>query len=86
MITFCTENIKPELTKKCDEQQQQEEEGEVVMGSPLMQVTEFLRALQHATGDGRVVVTVGAHPRASSIKYLLLNPASHFQDIVTQCR
>lgn len=71
------------MTKKCEEQ---EEEGEVVMGSPLMQITELMRALQHATADGRVVVTVGSQPRTSSIKYLLLNPASHFHDIVTQCR
>ena len=81
-----TENVKPEVTKKTEEVQQEEEEEDVVMGSPLMQVTEFLRALQHPTADGRVLVTVGAQPRHSSIKYLLLNPASHFQDIVTQCR
>uniref|UniRef100_A0A0P4W9K1 Helicase ATP-binding domain-containing protein n=1 Tax=Scylla olivacea TaxID=85551 RepID=A0A0P4W9K1_SCYOL len=80
------ENIKPEVTKKTEEQQQEEEGEEVVMGSPLMQVTELLRALQHATADGRVLVTVGSQPRHSSVKYLLLNPASHFQDIVTQCR
>ncbi|MPC34406.1 putative ATP-dependent DNA helicase DDX11 [Portunus trituberculatus] len=79
------ENVKPEMTKT-KEQQQEEEGEEVVMGSPLMQVTELLRALQHPTADGRVLVTVGSQPRHSSIKYLLLNPASHFQDIVTQCR
>ncbi|XP_045596543.2 ATP-dependent DNA helicase DDX11 [Procambarus clarkii] len=62
------------------------EEEEIVMGSPLMQITEFLRALLHSTEDGRVIVTVGPSPQKSSIKYLVLNPASHFHDIVKQCR
>ncbi|KAG7157562.1 ATP-dependent DNA helicase DDX11-like [Homarus americanus] len=80
------ENIQPATpeVKKTDEVETEEEE--VVMGSPLMQITEFLRALLHSTQDGRVVATVGATPRKSSIKYLLLNPASHFHDVVTQCR
>ena len=56
------------------------------MGSPLLQITEFLRALLHATGEGRVVVTIGPTNRMSSVKYLLLNPASQFHDIVKECR
>ncbi|XP_027218819.2 ATP-dependent DNA helicase DDX11 isoform X1 [Penaeus vannamei] len=66
--------------------QEEEEEEEVVMGSPLMQITEFLRALLQASEDGRIIVTVGSTARKSSLKYLLLNPASHFHDIVKECR
>ncbi|XP_053637963.1 ATP-dependent DNA helicase DDX11 isoform X1 [Cherax quadricarinatus] len=81
------ENARPAAsTAKKVEVEVEAEEEEIVMGSPLMQITELLRALLHSTEDGRVVVTVGPTPRRSSIKYLLLNPASHFHDVVAQCR
>ena len=46
----------------------------------------FWRALLQASSDGRVVVTRGATRRSSSLKYILLNPASHFSDVVRECR
>ena len=45
-----------------------------------------IRALVQASSDGRVVVTRGATRRSSSVKYILLNPASHFRDVVRECR
>lgn len=41
----------------------------------------FLEALTEETEDGRVLLTNG-----SGLKYLLLNPGSHFQDIVREAR
>ncbi|XP_064085722.1 ATP-dependent DNA helicase DDX11-like [Macrobrachium nipponense] len=78
------ENITPANDVK--ERESENPEEEIVMGSPLMQVTEFLRALLHSSADGRVVVSVGSTNRTSSVKYLLLNPASQFHDIVKECR
>lgn len=82
------ENLKPpeENAQNSNSDKQKNDEEEIVMGSPLMQVTEFLRALLGASVDGRVVVQIGNVPRKSYVKYLLLNPASHFHDIVKQCR
>ncbi|XP_068203428.1 ATP-dependent DNA helicase DDX11 isoform X2 [Palaemon carinicauda] len=78
------ENIIP--VSNVNERESEPPEEEAVMGSPLMQVTELLRALLHSSEEGRVVVSVGATNRTSSVKYLLLNPASQFHDIVRECR
>lgn len=82
------ENLKPseDKTQNLNSDKNKKDEEEIVMGSPLMQVTEFLRALLATSADGRVVVQIGNVPRKSYVKYLLLNPASHFHDIVQQCR
>lgn len=84
-MLYCSEDTQAEVGKKPKEQKENEEGEEVVMGSPLLQVAELLKALQHPTADGRVVVMASSMPGSSSIKYMLLNPASHFTD-VTQCR
>ncbi|KAK3887192.1 hypothetical protein Pcinc_008673 [Petrolisthes cinctipes] len=86
------ENVKPESQNeiitannsgtKEEDGPHDEEEEEVVSGSPLLQVKEFLGALVHGTGkEGRIVVTPGRN-----LKYLLLNPASHFSQVVAECR
>ncbi|CAL4123180.1 unnamed protein product, partial [Meganyctiphanes norvegica] len=81
------ENLIPEnKPQDLNAEKNKDDEEEIVMGSPLMQITEFLRTLLGASVDGRVVVQIGNVPRKSYIKYLLLNPASHFHEIVQQCR
>ncbi|XP_071519402.1 ATP-dependent DNA helicase DDX11 isoform X2 [Panulirus ornatus] len=80
------ENVQPAVSEVKKIHEPEAEEEEILLGSPLMQITEFLRALLHCTEDGRVVVNVGSTHRKSSVKYLLLNPASHFHDVVSQCR
>ncbi|XP_076068379.1 ATP-dependent DNA helicase DDX11 isoform X2 [Oratosquilla oratoria] len=76
----------PEETPAPVSEKATDENEEYVSGSPLMQITEFMRALLGASVDGRVVIQVGSTPRKSTIKYLLLNPASHFHDIVHKAR
>uniref|UniRef100_A0A1I8G3F4 Helicase ATP-binding domain-containing protein n=1 Tax=Macrostomum lignano TaxID=282301 RepID=A0A1I8G3F4_9PLAT len=49
--------------------------------APLLQMQAFLSALLSADDDGRVLLQPGAH-----LKYLLLNPASHFAEVVQQSR
>ena len=49
--------------------------------SPLSLVQRFLLCLTHADADGRVVVEGGADP---ALKFIMLNPAVHFKDIIQQ--
>lgn len=66
--------------------------------SPLYQILEFMKSLTNPSVDGRVLIAVAplsanengkgdapAEPLIT-LKYLLLNPSSQFQDIVDQCR
>uniref|UniRef100_A0A671KL39 ATP-dependent DNA helicase DDX11 n=1 Tax=Sinocyclocheilus anshuiensis TaxID=1608454 RepID=A0A671KL39_9TELE len=54
-------------------------EDKPIMASPMMLVESFLFALTNANKDGRVMIQ-------SSLKFLLLNAAVHFTQIVQECR
>lgn len=58
----------------------------VVLRSPLMHIEGFLQALTNADSDGRIVVTKQTMLSQSSMKYLLLNPAVHFSDVLKEAR
>ncbi|XP_015764669.1 PREDICTED: putative ATP-dependent RNA helicase DDX11-like protein 8 [Acropora digitifera] len=54
--------------------------------SPLQIIESFLEALTNADKDGRVVVNRQGRLSCSSLKFLLLNPAVHFTNIVREAR
>uniref|UniRef100_A0A8C6DV27 DEAD/H-box helicase 11 n=1 Tax=Moschus moschiferus TaxID=68415 RepID=A0A8C6DV27_MOSMO len=54
--------------------------------SPLMHVEGFLEALTAANQDGRVILSRQGSLSQSSLKFLLLNPAVHFTQVVKECR
>ncbi|XP_051010413.1 ATP-dependent DNA helicase DDX11 [Acomys russatus] len=54
--------------------------------SPLMHVEAFLAALTTANQDGRVILSRQGSVGQSSLKFLLLNPAVHFAQVVKECR
>ncbi|KAJ8790836.1 hypothetical protein J1605_020930 [Eschrichtius robustus] len=65
------------------------EEGEDRMprpASPLMHIEGFLAALTTANQDGRVILSRQGSLSQSSLKFLLLNPAVHFAQVVKECR
>nr|XP_038940693.1 ATP-dependent DNA helicase DDX11 isoform X2 [Rattus norvegicus] len=65
------------------------EEGQAVAlrpASPLMHIEAFLEALTTANQDGRVIVNRQGSVGQSSLKFLLLNPAVHFAQVVKECR
>uniref|UniRef100_A0AAX7V306 Helicase ATP-binding domain-containing protein n=1 Tax=Astatotilapia calliptera TaxID=8154 RepID=A0AAX7V306_ASTCA len=65
------------------DQQESVETEKVLSASPMMQVEGFFMALTNSNTDGRVVV----HKQgASSVKFLLLNPAVHFAQVLEECR
>ncbi|XP_028441239.1 ATP-dependent DNA helicase DDX11 isoform X2 [Perca flavescens] len=66
--------------------QQGSEAEKVLSASPMMQVEGFFMALTNSNTDGRVVVHRQGTLSESSVKFLLLNPAVHFAQVLKQCR
>uniref|UniRef100_A0A8C4ING3 DEAD/H (Asp-Glu-Ala-Asp/His) box helicase 11 n=1 Tax=Dicentrarchus labrax TaxID=13489 RepID=A0A8C4ING3_DICLA len=58
----------------------------VLSASPMMQVEGFFMALTNSNTDGRVVVHRQVTLSESSVKFLLLNPAVHFAQVLKECR
>ncbi|OXU22266.1 hypothetical protein TSAR_001674 [Trichomalopsis sarcophagae] len=54
--------------------------------SPLMVITSFLETLRSSCSDGRIFVLPGTTVGEGCLKFLLLNPAAHFADIVQEAR
>ncbi|XP_053356497.1 ATP-dependent DNA helicase DDX11 isoform X1 [Clarias gariepinus] len=56
------------------------------MASPMMLVESFLFSLSSANKDGRVVMEKQACLAQSSVKFLMLNAAVHFAQVLQECR
>ncbi|XP_026670110.1 ATP-dependent DNA helicase DDX11 isoform X2 [Ceratina calcarata] len=54
--------------------------------NPIISIIGFLECLQSCCSDGRIFVVPGATVGQGVIKFLLLNPAAHFHDIVRDAR
>ncbi|KOC60185.1 putative ATP-dependent RNA helicase DDX11 [Habropoda laboriosa] len=54
--------------------------------NPIITIISFLECLQSCCADGRIFVIPGPTIGQSIIKFLLLNPAAHFHDIVQDAR
>ncbi|KAI4902620.1 hypothetical protein NFI96_032937 [Prochilodus magdalenae] len=67
-------------------EQQGAVEDRPLMASPMMLVESFLFALTNANKDGRVVMDKQACLAQSSLKFLMLNAAVHFAQVVQECR
>uniref|UniRef100_A0A3Q1H8C3 Helicase ATP-binding domain-containing protein n=1 Tax=Anabas testudineus TaxID=64144 RepID=A0A3Q1H8C3_ANATE len=68
------------------DQQGSVEADKVLSASPMMQVEGFLMALTNSNTDGRVVVHRQGTLSDNSVKFLLLNPAVHFTQVLKECR
>ncbi|XP_069019211.1 ATP-dependent DNA helicase DDX11 [Embiotoca jacksoni] len=68
------------------DQQEPVEAHRVLSASPMMQVEAFFMALTNSNADGRVVVHRQGTLSQSSVKFLLLNPAVHFAQVLKECR
>nr|XP_033807933.1 ATP-dependent DNA helicase DDX11 isoform X2 [Geotrypetes seraphini] len=63
-----------------------DETGQPRMASPLMHIEGFISALTNANQDGRVILNRQGTVGQSTLKFLLLNPAVHFAEVVKECR
>ncbi|XP_076825562.1 ATP-dependent DNA helicase DDX11-like isoform X2 [Clavelina lepadiformis] len=74
-----------EESKKTDSKHSFETSNDVMMRSPLMRIESFLMSLTSPGEDGRIVIsTDGVGGRC--LKYVLMNPAFHFKDLLEECR
>ncbi|XP_059833719.1 ATP-dependent DNA helicase DDX11 [Hypanus sabinus] len=71
---------------KLHEQEESLEKEQPLMASPMMHIEGFLFALTSTNKDGRVVIQKQGTVSQSSLKFLLLNPAVHFAEIVKESR
>ncbi|XP_062914373.1 ATP-dependent DNA helicase DDX11 isoform X1 [Mobula hypostoma] len=71
---------------KLHEQEETLEKEQPLMASPMMHIEGFLFALTSTNKDGRVVIQKQGTVSQSSLKFLLLNPAVHFAEIVKESR
>uniref|UniRef100_A0A665VJE8 ATP-dependent DNA helicase DDX11 n=1 Tax=Echeneis naucrates TaxID=173247 RepID=A0A665VJE8_ECHNA len=62
------------------------EPDKVLSASPMMQVEGFFMALTNSNSDGRVIVHKQGTLSEGSVKFLLLNPAVHFAQVLKECR
>lgn len=62
------------------------ESDKALATSPMMQVEGFFMALTNSNKDGRVVLHRQGTLSESSVKFLLLNPAVHFAQVLRDCR
>ncbi|KAK2177258.1 hypothetical protein NP493_610g02000 [Ridgeia piscesae] len=60
--------------------------SQVSLTSPLMHIESLLEALTSANKDGRIIINRQDIATKSSLKFLLLNPAVHFADVVSEAR
>ncbi|XP_060086136.1 ATP-dependent DNA helicase DDX11-like [Ylistrum balloti] len=88
VLSFLREITKPEISQGTTPNVSPEVKSveDVVLRSPLMHIEGFLQALTNADTDGRIVVTKQTMLSQSSMKYLLLNPAIHFSDVLREAR
>lgn len=54
--------------------------------NPLLAVISFLESLTYSYEDGRIFITASLNKKERKLKFLLLNPASQFEDIIKQAR
>ncbi|KAL7306364.1 hypothetical protein TKK_0001788 [Trichogramma kaykai] len=74
----------PEI--KENTKQHEDEIDKDQIASPLFVITSFLETLKTKCSDGRIFVVPGTVIGDGYLRFLLLNPASHFSDIVKEAR
>ncbi|CAG5096283.1 Similar to ddx11: ATP-dependent DNA helicase DDX11 (Danio rerio), partial [Cotesia congregata] len=62
------------------------ENKEDVCDNPLIFIISFLESLKSKSADGRIFINPGPTVGQGTIKFLLMNPAAHFHDIVKEAR
>jgi len=60
--------------------------SEPILSNPLLSVLAFMEALTNHCSDGRVVCSRQTTVGRGSLKFLLLNPSTHFSSIVKEAR
>lgn len=86
--TFLKNVNKPNKSNQAEEVKEEVKPSpqEDQVRNPMLNVVTFLESLINRNEDGRILVTCSADLTKSHIKYILLNSANHFSDVVQQAR
>lgn len=79
------EKTNPKQSKEVIEEEKPNPLEEQVR-NPMLNVVTFLESLVNKNEDGRILLAKNSDLNKSYIKYILLNPANHFSDVVQQAR
>ncbi|VVC37628.1 Helicase-like, DEXD box c2 type,DEAD2,P-loop containing nucleoside triphosphate hydrolase,Helicase [Cinara cedri] len=79
-------NNKSAKTKEDKSKQPESQTTEIISSNPLIPVTEFIESLMNHCEDGRIVCTRQSFVSKGKLKFLLLNPAVYFKEIVEKAR
>lgn len=60
--------------------------NEEASNNPILPIITFIESLTNHCEDGRIICSKQASVGRGSLKFLLLNPAAHFEDIVKEAR
>lgn len=66
--------------------EEKEEPEEFITTNPMVIVIAFIECLTNSCKDGRILTNIETTVGKSSLKFVLLNPASHFEDIVKEAK
>ncbi|XP_060046290.1 ATP-dependent DNA helicase DDX11 isoform X2 [Erinaceus europaeus] len=80
------QSLQPGVAEALTPVEQEQQVGTPRPASPLMLIEGFLAALTTANQDGRVILSRQGSLSESSLRFLLLNPAVHFAQVVRECR
>uniref|UniRef100_A0A2K6MFU1 DEAD/H-box helicase 11 n=1 Tax=Rhinopithecus bieti TaxID=61621 RepID=A0A2K6MFU1_RHIBE len=80
------QSLQPRTTEAPAAPADESQAGAPRPASPLMHIEGFLAALTTANQDGRVILSRQGSLSQSTLKFLLLNPAVHFAQVVKECR
>ncbi|XP_006891440.1 PREDICTED: putative ATP-dependent RNA helicase DDX11-like protein 8-like [Elephantulus edwardii] len=80
------QSLQPRVAEAAPAPAEENEARALRPASPLMHIEGFLAALTTANQDGRVLLSRQGILSQSSLKFLLLNPAVHFAQVVKECR
>lgn len=67
-------------------QNMEKDSTNAIHSSQFVYIEAFLDALTNADKDGRILITKNNLPSKSTFKFLLLNPAVHFIEVLQECK
>uniref|UniRef100_T1J1W5 Helicase ATP-binding domain-containing protein n=1 Tax=Strigamia maritima TaxID=126957 RepID=T1J1W5_STRMM len=82
---MCEANKKVAVLDKMDVKVEEKKDF-IVPSSPLNHLISFFRGITNENKDGRIVTNIKENVNESTLKYMLLNPSTHFKEIISDAK
>lgn len=83
-VKATNENDEPKVKIQKAEETAHQQQNQITLKSPLMQIKQLMRMLSTPLYDGRLLLSFDANK--ATLKYILLNPNICFEEIASQAR